>query len=104
LPIETLLGKHPSIPYNPLLAAAFFRAGYIEAWGRGIEKIETACTLADTRMPEIIYKFGGVLVTFTGDVMGKGMDVFGDTIIRIIRGKYYQKNGKVLGYGKKKLP
>jgi predicted HTH transcriptional regulator len=25
-------------------------------------------------MPEITYKFGGVLVTFTGDVMGKGLD------------------------------
>jgi ATP-dependent DNA helicase RecG len=74
LPIETLLGKHPSIPYNPLLAAAFFRARYIEAWGRGIEKIETACEIADTKMPEITYKFGGVLVTFTGDVMGKGLD------------------------------
>ncbi len=37
--MEKLLGKHPSQPYNPLLANAFFRAGYIEAWGRGIEKI-----------------------------------------------------------------
>jgi len=33
------MGKHPSKPFNPLLANAFFRAGYIESWGRGIEKI-----------------------------------------------------------------
>jgi hypothetical protein len=46
----------------------------IEAWGKGIEKIETACGIADAKMPEITYKFGGVLVTFTGDVMGKGLD------------------------------
>ena len=41
--MEKLLGKHPSQPYNPLLANAFFRAGYIEAWGRGIEKIAEEC-------------------------------------------------------------
>ena len=31
--LERLLGKHPSAPYNPLIAGAFFRAGYIESWG-----------------------------------------------------------------------
>ena len=41
--IDTLFKKHPSIPYNPLIASAFFRAGYIEAWGRGIEKITNEC-------------------------------------------------------------
>jgi ATP-dependent DNA helicase RecG len=68
LPIECLLGKHPSIPYNPLLATAFFRAGYIEAWGRGIEKIKTECQLADAMEPEIKYDFGGVMVTFVGEI------------------------------------
>ncbi|MDD3981676.1 MAG: ATP-binding protein [Spirochaetia bacterium] len=29
--VDRLLGKHPSIPYNPLLANAFFRTGYIES-------------------------------------------------------------------------
>jgi ATP-dependent DNA helicase RecG len=68
LPIERLLGKHPSIPYNPLLASTFFRAGYIEAWGRGIEKIKNECRLAKATEPEIKYDFGGVMVTFTGEV------------------------------------
>lgn len=31
-------------------------------------------------------------------------DIFGDEIIRILQKKYYQKNGKIYGYGKKKLP
>jgi ATP-dependent DNA helicase RecG len=44
--IDTLFKKHPSIPYNPLIASAFFRAGYIEAWGSGIEKITNECRLA----------------------------------------------------------
>jgi len=68
LPIERLLGKHPSIPYNPLLAGAFFRSGYIEAWGRGIEKIKNECLEANAKEPEIKYNFGGVMVTFTGEV------------------------------------
>lgn len=37
--LEKLMGKHPSHPFNPLLASAFFRAGYVESWGRGIEKM-----------------------------------------------------------------
>ena len=41
--LKKLLGKHHSQPFNPLIAGAFFRAGYIEAWGRGIEKIEHEC-------------------------------------------------------------
>lgn len=31
--------KHSSQPYNPDVANAFFRAGMIETWGRGIERI-----------------------------------------------------------------
>lgn len=38
--VESLLGKYPSVPFNPLVANAFFRAGYIESWGRGIERIQ----------------------------------------------------------------
>ncbi len=33
--IENLLTKHPSKPYNPDIANALFRSGYIESWGRG---------------------------------------------------------------------
>jgi ATP-dependent DNA helicase RecG len=31
--IEKLLTKHPSKPYNPDIANALFRSGYIESWG-----------------------------------------------------------------------
>ncbi|MDE6728247.1 MAG: hypothetical protein K2J80_09970 [Oscillospiraceae bacterium] len=34
--IDTLLHPHKSIPFNPSIANVFYRAGYIEAWGRGI--------------------------------------------------------------------
>lgn len=37
--VNTLLQPHKSIPFNPSIANMFYRAGYIEAWGRGIQKI-----------------------------------------------------------------
>ena len=37
--IDTLTKKHSSQPFNPDVAGVLFRAGMIEAWGRGIEKI-----------------------------------------------------------------
>ena len=35
--IETLLGNHSSNPFNPDIANAFFRSGYIESWGLSME-------------------------------------------------------------------
>jgi ATP-dependent DNA helicase RecG len=62
--LERLLGKHPSRPFNPLLANAFFRAGYIEAWGRGIEKMNRECR--EHGIPSPVYDFGmaGLMLTF----------------------------------------
>ena len=37
--INTLKQKHQSEPYNPAIANVFFLAGFIESWGRGIDKI-----------------------------------------------------------------
>ena len=50
--INDLMGKHRSRPYNPLIANTFFRTGFIEAWGRGIEKIKDSCKEAGNPMPE----------------------------------------------------
>lgn len=59
LPLERLLGKHPSIPHNPSVARAFFRAGYIEAWGRGIEKIKDECKFENAPEPIIVMTLAG---------------------------------------------
>lgn len=40
---ETLMQRHRSEQYNPKIANAFFRAGYVEAWGRGIENMCKLC-------------------------------------------------------------
>jgi len=49
--LAKLLGEHASQPFNPAVANAFFRAGEIEAWGRGIERIFEACKAAGTPAP-----------------------------------------------------
>lgn len=45
-------GAHASKPLNPRIAYAFFRAGMIEAWGRGLRRIQDACQAADVPAPE----------------------------------------------------
>ena len=49
--LENLTGEHASRPYNPAIADAFFRAGLIEAWGRGIHRIRQACEEAGNPAP-----------------------------------------------------
>jgi ATP-dependent DNA helicase RecG len=68
LTIEQLHQKHPSIPFNPLIAATFFRAGYIEAWGRGIEKIMDECRHAKISPPIIQNQFNGIQVKFQSEI------------------------------------
>ncbi len=62
--IDDLMGKHRSRPYNPLVANTFFRAGFIEAWGRGIEKIKESCIEAGNPMPEYRVKREDIMVMF----------------------------------------
>lgn len=63
--LEKLLSKHESIPYNPDIANAFFRAGLIESWGRGIERIVETCQKEGYPIPEWKVEPNGVWVTFT---------------------------------------
>lgn len=62
LPIEKLMGKHTSKPRNPKMAEAFYRAGFIEAWGRGIEKIVTGFKTDGLTPPIFSVEQGGVIV------------------------------------------
>jgi ATP-dependent DNA helicase RecG len=62
--IAKLKSKHPSQPFNPDIAYGFFRAGMIEAWGRGIERILEACRLAQVPDPGLRYEKSGLWVEF----------------------------------------
>ena len=49
---EKFMSKHKSVRYNPLIANTFFFAGFIEAWGRGIERMCDACRENGNPLPE----------------------------------------------------
>jgi ATP-dependent DNA helicase RecG len=68
LTIEKLKGAHSSYPRNANIAGVFFKAGYIESWGRGINNIITACTEAGLPEPVIEEDQGGIRVTFKKDI------------------------------------
>ena len=61
---EDLLEKHESKPFNPDVAHAFFRAGLVEAWGRGIDLILADCRQAGVPAPELRFKRGGFWAVF----------------------------------------
>ena len=42
---------HESKPYNPDIASVFYRAGFIETWGQGIQKICDECRDLGTDIP-----------------------------------------------------
>lgn len=50
------------MPRNPSIANAFFRAGMVEGWGRGYEKVLEACEAAGANLPIVEADFGGLMV------------------------------------------
>lgn len=87
--VETLKGPHKSIPFNPSIANAFYRAGYIEAWGRGIQQVLESCKELGSPAPEYTVLGDDLTVKFTalantairqdgGDIGGDGGDIGGD--------------------------
>lgn len=57
--VENLSVKHPSKPYNPDIANALFRSGYIESWGRGTLKIINECVQFGIPKPKYFYDMSG---------------------------------------------
>jgi ATP-dependent DNA helicase RecG len=62
--IEKLLTKHPSKPFNPDIANALFRSGYIESWGRGTIKMINECVNFGIPKPIYFYDMSGFWVEF----------------------------------------
>ena len=63
---ENLMGKHASLPYNPDIAHIFYLAGFIESWGRGVEKICDALKADNLPLPEYTVHPGDIMIKFTG--------------------------------------
>lgn len=49
--VDTLMEPHDSKPYNPDIANVFYRAGFIENWGQGIQKICDECREIGAEVP-----------------------------------------------------
>jgi ATP-dependent DNA helicase RecG len=64
LSIDMLKEKHSSKPRNKNIADILFKAGYIEAWGRGISKIIDECLQKGLPEPLFEESNGGMMVTF----------------------------------------
>jgi ATP-dependent DNA helicase RecG len=62
--LEDLKRDHLSRPRNPLVAAAFYRRGLVEAWGRGTQRIVELCVAAGRPEPEFLEQGGSVGVRF----------------------------------------
>lgn len=89
--VDDLMGKHRSRPYSPLIANTFFRAGFIEAWGRGIEKIKDSCKEAGNPLPEYMIKREDIMVMFrslvsnTDQVTDQAENSVPSRILRVIQ-------------------
>jgi ATP-dependent DNA helicase RecG len=66
--VKNLLEKHASRPYNPDIANALFRCGYIESWGRGTIKIINECKKAGIPEPTFIYDSSDITIAFRKDI------------------------------------
>jgi len=64
LTTQQLLGDHPSVRRNELIADVFYRRGYIEKWGRGTQKILDLCRRIGARDPEFVEQGGEIGVRF----------------------------------------
>ena len=63
--VENLMRKHASSPYNPNIAHVFYLAGFIESWGRGIEKICSECEKDGVPQPVYTINPGDIMIEFS---------------------------------------
>ena len=69
--VEDLLDKHSSQPRNPDIATAFFRSGYVESWGRGMDKMKNLCLEANIPVPQFSCKGNDFWTVFRKDIYNK---------------------------------
>jgi ATP-dependent DNA helicase RecG len=96
--VADLLAKHGSRPYNPKVASTFFRAGFIETWGRGIERIRTTCK--DAGKPEPLFEASPseVKVTFFYDAkFGEKFGENRDEFVKEFAKEFVKSNGEFAG-------
>jgi ATP-dependent DNA helicase RecG len=63
LTIESLYREHPSLPRNPKIASAFYRARLIEHWGTGTLRMADACQRSSIKL-EFLLEQGYFIARF----------------------------------------
>jgi len=81
---EDLSRDHSSIPRNPLIADVFYRAGLIEKWGRGTNRVIAQCQEQGMAAPEFQEAAASVLVTFRAPV-GVTMQVTTQVTVQVTK-------------------
>lgn len=64
-----LLKKHSSYPRNHNIATVFYKAGFVESWGRGYKKIAEEFEHAQMPLPTIEETGGGVMAIIQRETM-----------------------------------
>lgn len=73
--IDDLSRSHPSRPYNKLIADIFYKAGFIESWGRGTQRIMDKCKAEGLSAPVYEYKMGFLYLTFSHERINERINV-----------------------------
>lgn len=96
LTVEKIKKEHSSYPRNQHIAGVFYRAGYIESWGRGINKILDSCREAGLPEPILEEKQGGFCITFLKDIYTEAYLEHLDLNARQLKAILFVKeNGKI---------
>lgn len=102
--IETLLDKHASKPFNPDIANALFRSGYIESWGRGISKMTEQCFNSGLPAPLFFFKSSGFWVEFRKDIYNQNqLKELGLNERQIKAVLFIKENGKITNSNYQKI-
>ncbi len=96
LSLEALKGFHASQPRNTLIADVCFKGGLIDTWGRGIQKIYSACREAGLPEPEIEEFQNGLLVTlFKNNLTVEQLTKLGLNERQLKAVEYVKEKGKI---------
>ena len=102
--INNLLKSHPSRPFNPDIANAFFRSGYVESWGRGISKMTELCVADGLPKPTYIVEGSDFWVAFRKDIYHtEHLQTFGLNDRQVKAVLYAKEKGKITNSEYQKL-
>jgi len=71
--VDDLHSEHESRPFNTFIAGTIFRSGQVEAWGRGIEKINASLAMFGKRNVEYSTGPGFVITRFYAEGEPEGI-------------------------------